>query len=245
MKGPRRRSSVPRMGPFFAPHPRDGPAVRGTQLLTGWRGHRRPRQQGGRREPSAKAYVCALLILVGLSTAGAVAGHWGRRIHCLRKCRSCEPVLELVQKHRREHGRYPRKLEEVHGFALARQESGLRIGAGELSSDGLDLAGINSHDALIYLEAEHFTCVVPVTKQLPLSFTRLYIYASSSDDPSWKYDKLVWWWFCAKNDRCEWPRQSDREREDGDMDNDQDNDDDEEEGEPLHGMSGRESRFVT
>lgn len=145
-----------------------------------------------KRQPSAVAYLCAVTILVICSTAGAFAGHWGRRLQCRSKCRACEPLLELVEKHRDEHGQYPTTLSDVQGFALARRDSGLDVSQSEFSSHGISLDGINSHDALIYLDTNFVSCVVPVTKQLPMSFTRLYVYGWSSDAPSWKYDKLVW-----------------------------------------------------
>jgi len=83
-------------------------------------------------------------------------------------------------------------LSEVQGFALAQRDSGLDIAQGEFSGHGISLDGINSHDALVYLDTNFVSCVVPVTKQLPMSFTRLYVYGWSGDTPSWKYDKLVW-----------------------------------------------------
>ena len=98
----------------------------------------------------------------------------------------------MLQEYRADHGRFPAKLTELKGFAQAQRRSGLRIAQGEFLEYGIDLDGVNSHDALIYLEPQFMSCVVPVTKQLPLSITRLYVYGWSSDSPSWKYQKLVW-----------------------------------------------------
>ncbi len=145
-----------------------------------------------KRQPSVMAYLCAVLILVVLSAAGAFAGHWGRRLQCRATCRACESLLTLVQEHRDEHGQYPSTLSEVQGFALAKRDSGLDVAQGELSSHGISLDGINTHDALIYLDTNFVSCVVPVTKQLPMSFTRLYVYGWNTDTRSWQYDKLVW-----------------------------------------------------
>ena len=137
-------------------------------------------------------FVSAVLIMLALSTAGAFSGHWVRRLHSRSKYKSCEPILELLQEYRAEHGRFPAKLIEVQGFTLAQRKSGLRIAQGKFLETGIDLGEINSHDALIYLDPQIMSCVVPVTKLLPLSFTRLYVYGWSSDSPSWKYQKLVW-----------------------------------------------------
>ena len=145
-----------------------------------------------KRQPSVIAYLCAVIILVAFSAAGAFAGHCVRRLQCRSKCTACEPLLTLLQQHHGEHGQYPARLSELQGFTLAQRDSGLDVAQGEFSSHGISLEGINSHDALIYLDTNSVSCVVPVTKQLPMSFTRLYVYGWSSDTPSWKYDKLVW-----------------------------------------------------
>jgi len=141
---------------------------------------------------SATAYVRALLILVMLSVAAAIAGHWGRRLHCRNKCQSCQPILELVEEYRTEHGHYPDKLAEVQGFARTQHDAGLLIGEGEWSEHDMVLDGIDSHDALVYLGRDPVLCVVPVTKRLPLCATRLYVYLWNSDTRSWKYGKLIW-----------------------------------------------------
>ena len=145
-----------------------------------------------KRQPSGIAYLCSVVMLLAFSAAGALTGHEVRRLHCRSKSSACEPLLELVQKHRDEHGRYPSALSEVQGFALAQRGSGLDIAQGDFSSHGISLDGINAHDALIYLDANFMSCVVPVTKRLPMSITRLYVYRWSSDTRSWRYDKLVW-----------------------------------------------------
>ena len=145
-----------------------------------------------RHQPPATAYLCAVGILVAFSLTGTFLGHWGRRLQCRSKCKACEPLLALLQRHRDEHGQFPSGLSEVPGFELARRDAGLDVAQGEFASHGIDLDGINSHDVLIYLDKNFVSCVVPVTKQLPMSFTRLYVYGWNSDAPSWKYDKVVW-----------------------------------------------------
>lgn len=145
-----------------------------------------------RRQPSAIAYLCTLVLLVILAAAGTFAGHWARRLQCRARCKACQPLLSLVEKHRGEHGQYPTSLAEVEGFAFAQRDSGLNVAQGKLSRGGIDLDGVNSHDGLIYLDTNFVSCVVPVTKQIPMSFTRLYVYTWNTDTRSWQYDKLVW-----------------------------------------------------
>ena len=87
---------------------------------------------------------------------------------------------------------YPTKLAEVQSFAGAQQDAGLSSGQGAFSEHGINLDGINSHDALIFLDDDSVSCVVPVTKQLPMSSTRLYVYVWISDTRLWTYDKRVW-----------------------------------------------------
>jgi hypothetical protein len=144
-----------------------------------------------KHEPSVTAYLLAVTIMVGLSSAGALGGYWARRLHCYSKCKSCEPILALLEAPRAKQGHYPAKLEEVEGVIAAQRRSGLRLSQGEYSENGIDLAGINTNDALIFLSTNTMWCVVPVTKQLPMSFTRLYVYTWSTDRPSWSYDNLV------------------------------------------------------
>lgn len=116
-----------------------------------------------KRQPSAIAYLCAVLILVGSSVAGAFGGHCGRRLQSRINCQACEPLLTLVQSHRDEHGQFPMALSDVEGFALAQRQSNLDVVQGEFSSHGISLRGINSHDALIYPDTNFVSCVVPVT----------------------------------------------------------------------------------
>lgn len=149
-----------------------------------------------KRKPSVTTYLCAFVILLALSTAGAVAGHLGRMLQCRNKCKACEPLLALLQEHHNRYGQYPLKLSEVQGFAVAQRDTGLDVAQGEFSRSGINftginLVGINSHDALIYLDTNFVSCVVPVTKQLPVSITRFYIYGWNSDTPSWKYEKVI------------------------------------------------------
>lgn len=144
------------------------------------------------RQPSVTAFFCALLILVTLSGAGALVGHYGRRLYSLRKCMLCEPMIKLLQKYRGENGRYPSSLSEVQGFALVQRDSGLCIGLDRFSHYGFDLERLNSCDALMYLDTNNLVCVVPVTKMLPMSFTRLYVYTWGSEHPSWQYDRWIW-----------------------------------------------------
>lgn len=145
-----------------------------------------------KREPSVMAYLVAVVILVAASLAGVLAGHGIRQLHCRLKCRACEPLLESLQKQRAENGCYPTNLMQVPDFARLQREAGLRISQGQFLKCGIDLKGINSNDALIYLSTNCVACVVPVTKQLFMSVTRLYVYAWNSNDRCWKYEKVIW-----------------------------------------------------
>lgn len=145
-----------------------------------------------RHRPRVLAFISAFVILTTLSTVGALTGHMARILHARRKCKACEPALELLQKHRFKNGQYPLELAKVEGWGLAQAATDLRIAQGEFCKDGVDLDGINSHDALIYLDTNFVSCIVPVTRQLPVSITRFYVYRWTSDEPVWKYDKVVW-----------------------------------------------------
>jgi hypothetical protein len=42
------------------------------------------------------------------------------------------------------------------------------------------------------MTTNYFLCVVPVSKVLPLSFTRFYAYTRNIDESDWQWEKIVW-----------------------------------------------------
>ena len=146
-----------------------------------------------RREPSFRSFGATFAVLVGLAFLGALAGHEGRRLSCLRTCGACAPLLAALDQYQAEHGRYPSRLEEAPGFPEAARTAGLRVSQGSFSKLGdMYLEGINDCDAMIYLSDADYVCAVPVTRLLPFSFTRFYVYSRASRDPRWRYEKVIW-----------------------------------------------------
>jgi len=161
-----------------------------------------------RRRPSGWGYLVTLALYAAMSTLGAAGGHGLRMVRMRKVCRSVEPLLLQVEAHRAEHGKHPSRLADVEGFVSAMNQAGLRVAQGNWSPDGLGLSGISHVDALIYLGEEEVACLVPVTKPLPLSFTRFYAYGWSSHRPSWEVERHVWW-LGAIGEPARWPVMAD------------------------------------
>jgi hypothetical protein len=126
----------------------------------------------------------ALVVAVGV--AGLLAGDGARRAYCRSKCRACDPVLERLSAYRATHGVFPTNLPPSD---LPR---GITIQQRGFTNGGLNLVGINEFDATLYLGTNGYLCVVPVTKMLPMSFSRFYAYGRNETDREWRYDYFVW-----------------------------------------------------
>ncbi len=126
------------------------------------------------------------LLIAGIAAGVWQGGVWARKFQKLRICHELNALIPLVEAYREANGRYPETLGEVE-FPTR-----LSLNTGHFGKSGIDLAGMNSHDATVYLATNRFACVVPVTKMLPMSITRFYAYAWTSEDPGWRCEKIVW-----------------------------------------------------
>lgn len=132
-----------------------------------------------------------LMPLTVISLVGALLGQAGRQLYCLRKCQSCEPILAALDDYRQRTGHYPKDLEEDPAVSAALRRSGLSIGSEKAARE--TILPLNAFDALLFLEENKYTCGIGVTKKLPFSFTRYYVYVRTNNNPVWEFRKVVWY----------------------------------------------------
>jgi len=126
------------------------------------------------------------LLLAGIAAGIWQGGVWARKFQKMRVCRELDALIVRAEDFRAANGRYPETLGEVV-FSTR-----LSMNTGHFGKSGIDLAGVNRHDATVYFSSNRFACVVPVTKMLPVSITRFYAYTWTSENPGWRCEKIVW-----------------------------------------------------
>jgi len=133
--------------------------------------------------------IAFVVICTGLS---GFAGDHVRRFYCRGICRACEPLLAAIEAHKRAHGQYPARLEDIRDFRAIRDGLNISIQQGEVRETGVSVDNIKGVDATMYLEPDQWLCIVPIQKKCFLSITRFTIYARSSLDDDWRYDYMIW-----------------------------------------------------
>jgi hypothetical protein len=132
----------------------------------------------------------AYLVRVGLVVIiGAVLTCLGLGLLIMKKqsiCSDLDSMISELEDYRKSNGAYPPDLSAL------RKPGHLRIGEGRTAETGINLEGCNDYDAVFYLSPDEFLCIVPITKVLPMSFTRIYVYRWSTSEPCWRSEKLVW-----------------------------------------------------
>lgn len=107
-------------------------------------------------------------------------------------CHACDPLYLALEHYHQQHGQYPATLDELPIVQTISSQHGIQIRQGEFLDNGIDLNEINHADIVLFLDKEYYTSLVPVTKKLPMSFTRLYTFIRTSDSAAWKFDSIVW-----------------------------------------------------
>lgn len=104
-------------------------------------------------------------------------------------CRTLQPLTEELDSYERKHGAYPAHLSrlktDVPGELTVRQVN--------MSESGSSYVDYNSSDAIFYLWENKYAVVVPVSKMLPMSFTRYYYFVRRNSEENWKYKKSIWY----------------------------------------------------
>ena len=130
-------------------------------------------------------YFLHVALITVIATGLWYAGTTVRRIKKSIVCHELNTLIKQAQIFREKNGQYPEQLDELD-FSTR-----LRLNSKTVMESGIDLEGMNEHDATVYMSTNSFACVVPVTKVLPMSFTRFYVYMWTSDDPEWRYIKVI------------------------------------------------------
>ena len=130
-------------------------------------------------------YFLHVALITVIATGLWYAGTTVRRIKKSIVCHELNTLIKQAQAFHEKNGQYPEQLDELN-FSTR-----LRLNSRHVMESGIDLEGMNEHDATVYMSTNSFACVVPVTKVLPMSFTRFYVYMWTSDDPEWRYSKVI------------------------------------------------------
>ena len=138
------------------------------------------------RESGIAQFVLNAAVVVSIGIAVMLVGDSIRRAYCFNRCRACEPIMERLSALRSSQGAFPTNLpssELPQGFTIQQRP---------FTGYDLDVGGVNQTDATLYLGTNSFVCVVPVTKMLPISFTRFYAYVRNDSDRHWRYEQITW-----------------------------------------------------
>ena len=136
-------------------------------------------------ESLASVVIVAVLVLV-LSGIGC-------GLLLIRKekiCNNANYLISQVQQYRRIHGIYPDT-----GLILDNPMKLKYIFSQGQPDNGLNIDEINHNDVIFYMRNDGYRCVVPVTKEIPLSITRFYVLERSAVETTWTYKKLIWTWW--------------------------------------------------
>jgi len=122
---------------------------------------------------------------------------WGVGILCREAytravCRKCEPLLAALAKYEQTHGSYPTDLSQLPDIDGLMERSGVTIVGERFGRDGLPLGRIDEADAVVYLDANCWKCVVPIERRFFISISRFYVYSKMSEKPVWRRDYLIW-----------------------------------------------------
>ncbi len=141
--------------------------------------------------------LSAFLLSAGLSWfAGIQIRDW----RCESICRKAQPLIDLLEKHRTEHGSYPATLQDLLGFGAWEERSGFSVRQGRYLRSELDVAGMEGADLTLYLTPLDYLCIVPLEQKLPMSITRFHILRRDSESPRWTRDFMIWSFSSRRDD---------------------------------------------
>ncbi|PCJ54691.1 MAG: hypothetical protein COA79_21500 [Planctomycetota bacterium] len=130
---------------------------------------------------------CTIVLLLGL--LGLAVGSWTLVHEKIAVCVECDKVIMLLEKYKDQHGTYPDKIDDIN----IRIVKGIKVQQGKFLNGGsINIGNINNSDVTIYLTPKVYSCVVPVTKVFPMSFTRFYVFQKNNQMKNWVYEKYIW-----------------------------------------------------
>ena len=69
------------------------------------------------------------------------------------------------------------------------------IRQGSFTRDGSwDVGRIEDADVTIYLQPDHYDCIVPLERKLLISISRFYVLFRASTSSQWQDDHIIWTW---------------------------------------------------
>jgi hypothetical protein len=136
------------------------------------------------------ALVNSVIVAV-LSASAFGLGFWLLLLEKRAMTEDCEQIVHELKAYIAEHGKTPND-----PFSLASITStSLSIDFGALKEGGfISCDGLNEVDARLYLSDTSYLVVIPVTRMLPMSFTRFYVLLLAEGEDEWRYQKIVWSW---------------------------------------------------
>lgn len=124
---------------------------------------------------SATNLWVALAMCLGF-LAGWGAGVLTREAHCRGVCTKCNSIIVALDQYEAQHGLYPTSLDSIPDMAALIEATGLVIDQGNVFENGMDVSKVDDKDALFYLTADAYMCVVPIERRCLVSITRFYVY---------------------------------------------------------------------
>ncbi|HUW33484.1 MAG TPA: hypothetical protein VM223_17890 [Planctomycetota bacterium] len=131
-------------------------------------------------------------VMAGLAASLTAAGVGVQILKKHSTCRAVDAVIAELEKHRAAHGTYPADLAGIEIPA------DIVIKTSRITPTGILIEGINDCDAMLYLSPESCLCLIPLTKTIPMSFTRFYAYEWYTEDPHWRLQKIIKWFGSVK-----------------------------------------------
>lgn len=151
---------------------------------------RRSKAGDGRISPPGPRETWATLfafpILLGISWWTGAQARLGQ---AERVADRSQPLILALEKFRSDHGSYPSRLLEVADMAAL---DGITIRQGAVLRSAIDVAGLEEANLTVYLQPDHYLCVIPLERKLPFSISRFYVLRKDSQTPRWEKDHLIW-----------------------------------------------------
>lgn len=144
-----------------------------------------------RKNASLSEYICNALIISLLFILGNVIG---LRLLVQKKneiCERSEKIISKLDDYKRKNGIFPNSLSQID-LKNVSSVLNMKIKEGNFEGGGLNLEGYNNYELIVYLDAKEYLLVVPVTKKLLMSFTRMYAFMRNNKSDKWEYDKIIW-----------------------------------------------------
>ena len=134
-------------------------------------------------------YITTFMIVTVSAITGLGLGTGIQTYIKSKICDDCDLIVEALDRYKQKNGSYPKTLDTGK---LGISANIRFIYNGDWDGGGINVMGNNDYDATIYLSAEKYFCIIPVTKVLIMSTTRFYVFKKSSWKPDWKYDHIIW-----------------------------------------------------